>query len=137
MRKRCHGQAVCPRAFGVATANLLTRSEPSHGGSCLHDMAPACTCLNPSSSSLSLSPKRSLSADIDRTNAEQDTVEWGSLFVGCAGGGDSLITLPVEKDAVDPASHDSYRHGNEACLPSRGCVSLVTKAAAVATSICA
>ena len=40
---------------------------------------------------------------------KQDTVEWGSLFVGCAGGGDSLITLPVEQDVVDPESFDSYR----------------------------
>lgn len=39
----------------------------------------------------------------------QDTVEWGSLFVGCAGGGDSLITLPVEQEAVDPASFESFR----------------------------
>lgn len=29
--------------------------------------------------------------------------------MGCAGGGDSLITLPVEQDVVDPASFDSYR----------------------------
>lgn len=29
--------------------------------------------------------------------------------MGCAGGGDSLITLPVEQDAVDSASYDSYR----------------------------
>lgn len=40
---------------------------------------------------------------------KQDTVEWGSLFVGCAGGGDSLITLPVEQDVVDPDSFESYR----------------------------
>ncbi|CAM9348359.1 unnamed protein product, partial [Laminaria digitata] len=37
-----------------------------------------------------------------------DTVEWGSLFVGCAGGGDSLITLPVERETVDPALYSSY-----------------------------
>ncbi|CAM9740717.1 unnamed protein product, partial [Hapterophycus canaliculatus] len=37
-----------------------------------------------------------------------DTVEWGSLFVGCAGGGDSLITLPVEQETVDPGSYLSY-----------------------------
>eukprot|EP00903_Cladosiphon_okamuranus_P006582 g6430.t1 len=43
-----------------------------------------------------------------RTMLNLDTVEWGSLFVGCAGGGDSLITLPVEQDVVDPASYDSY-----------------------------
>ncbi|CAM9513569.1 unnamed protein product [Pylaiella littoralis] len=43
-----------------------------------------------------------------RTMLNLDTVEWGSLFVGCAGGGDSLITLPVEEEAADPASYDSY-----------------------------
>lgn len=46
----------------------------------------------------------------------QDTVEWGSLFVGCAGGGDSLITLPVEQEAVDPASYDSYRQASKEFL---------------------
>ncbi|CAM9620742.1 unnamed protein product [Ectocarpus fasciculatus] len=43
-----------------------------------------------------------------RTMLNLDTVEWGSLFVGCAGGGDSLITLPVEQEAVDPASYESF-----------------------------
>lgn len=28
-----------------------------------------------------------------------DTEEWGSLYVGCAGGGDSILTLPVEREA--------------------------------------
>lgn len=40
---------------------------------------------------------------------EKDTVEWGSLFVGCAGGGDSLITLPMERETVNPALYSSYR----------------------------
>eukprot|EP00752_Nemacystus_decipiens_P004012 g3675.t1 len=43
-----------------------------------------------------------------RTMLNLDGAEWGSLVVGCAGGGDSLITLPVERDVVDPNSFDSY-----------------------------
>lgn len=29
-----------------------------------------------------------------------DTEDWGELFIGCAGGGDTLLTLPVE---LEPA----------------------------------
>lgn len=42
----------------------------------------------------------------------KDTVEWGSLFVGCAGGGESLITMVLEEDdqkAADAAGYESYR----------------------------
>ena len=33
----------------------------------------------------------------------------GFAVCGVRGGGDSLITLPVEQDVVDPESFDSYR----------------------------
>lgn len=29
-----------------------------------------------------------------------DTEDWGEIFIGCAGGGDSMITLPVEHEPV-------------------------------------
>ncbi len=32
-----------------------------------------------------------------------DTEEWGSLYVGCAGGGDSTLRLPVKRDAIEEA----------------------------------
>ena len=32
-----------------------------------------------------------------------DTEEWGSLYVGCAGGGDSTLRLPVKRDPVEEA----------------------------------
>lgn len=47
-----------------------------------------------------------------RTMLNLDTVEWGSLFVGCAGGGESLITMVLEEDdqkAADAAGYESYR----------------------------
>ena len=28
-----------------------------------------------------------------------DTEDWGEIFIGCAGGGDSLLTLPLEQEA--------------------------------------
>jgi hypothetical protein len=34
-----------------------------------------------------------------------DTEDWGELFIGCAGGGDTLITLPV---ALDPAPSKGF-----------------------------
>ncbi len=33
-----------------------------------------------------------------RTLVNLDTEEWGDIFIGCAGGGDSRITLPVSAD---------------------------------------
>lgn len=32
-----------------------------------------------------------------------DTEEWGSLYVGCAGGGDSTLRLPVKQDPIEEA----------------------------------
>ena len=38
-----------------------------------------------------------------------DTEDWGEIFIGCAGGGDSMITLPVELEPVaNAASHKAY-----------------------------
>lgn len=39
----------------------------------------------------------------------KDTVEWGSLFVGCAGGGESMITMAVDVQGVDGATYEPYR----------------------------
>lgn len=33
-----------------------------------------------------------------------DTEEWGSVYVGCAGGGDNIISLPVAREAADGAT---------------------------------
>ena len=35
-----------------------------------------------------------------RTLVNLDTEDWGDLFIGCAGGGDTKISLPVESEAV-------------------------------------
>lgn len=37
-----------------------------------------------------------------------DTEDWGEIFIGCAGGGDSMITLPVQHEAVSASSADAY-----------------------------
>ncbi|KAK9818925.1 hypothetical protein WJX74_001245 [Apatococcus lobatus] len=33
-----------------------------------------------------------------RTMLNLDTEDWGEIFIGCAGGGDSLLTLPLEQE---------------------------------------
>ena len=30
-----------------------------------------------------------------------DTEDWGEIFIGCAGGGDSLLTLPLQQEPCD------------------------------------
>ena len=38
-----------------------------------------------------------------------DTEDWGEIFIGCAGGGDSMLTLPVTLEAApDAASHQAF-----------------------------
>jgi hypothetical protein len=37
-----------------------------------------------------------------------DTEDWGEIFIGCAGGGDSMITLPVQHEAVSASGADVY-----------------------------
>jgi dipeptidase D len=36
-----------------------------------------------------------------RTLLNLDTEDWGAIFIGCAGGGDSMITLPVQASTDD------------------------------------
>lgn len=33
-----------------------------------------------------------------------DTEDWNEIFIGCAGGGDSLLTLPVERESGPQAA---------------------------------
>lgn len=33
-----------------------------------------------------------------------DTEDWMEIFIGCAGGGDTILTLPVEHEAPDGSS---------------------------------
>ncbi len=35
-----------------------------------------------------------------RTLLNLDTEDWGEIFIGCAGGGDSMISLPVTYEAT-------------------------------------
>ena len=37
-----------------------------------------------------------------------DTEDWGEIFIGCAGGGDSMITLPVQHEALSASNADAY-----------------------------
>ena len=38
-----------------------------------------------------------------------DTEDWGEIFIGCAGGGDSMLTLPVTLEAApDAGSHQAF-----------------------------
>ena len=43
-----------------------------------------------------------------KTLLNLDTEDWGEIFIGCAGGGDSMITLPVQHEALDASSADAY-----------------------------
>jgi dipeptidase D len=42
-----------------------------------------------------------------KTMLNLDTEEWTELYVGCAGGGESFITLPLERDGAATASSDA------------------------------
>ena len=43
-----------------------------------------------------------------KTLLNLDTEDWGEIFIGCAGGGDSMITLPVQHMAVSAGKADAY-----------------------------
>lgn len=43
-----------------------------------------------------------------KTLLNLDTEDWGEIFIGCAGGGDSMITLPVQHMAVSADKADAY-----------------------------
>ena len=43
-----------------------------------------------------------------KTLLNLDTEDWGEIFIGCAGGGDSMITLPVQHESLDASSADAY-----------------------------
>ena len=43
-----------------------------------------------------------------KTLLNLDTEDWGEIFIGCAGGGDSMITLPVQHQAVSAGKADAY-----------------------------
>ena len=43
-----------------------------------------------------------------KTLLNLDTEDWGEIFIGCAGGGDSMITLPVQHTAVSADKVDAY-----------------------------
>ena len=34
-----------------------------------------------------------------------DTEDWGEIFIGCAGGGDTVVSLPVEREPLSSSSH--------------------------------
>lgn len=44
-----------------------------------------------------------------RTMLNLDTEDWGEIFIGCAGGGDTVITLPVQRDEAAGASSTTRR----------------------------
>lgn len=33
-----------------------------------------------------------------------DTEDWTEIFIGCAGGGDSILTLKAEHEATEPSA---------------------------------
>ena len=43
-----------------------------------------------------------------KTLLNLDTEDWGEIFIGCAGGGDSMITLPVQHEALSSSNADAY-----------------------------
>ena len=48
-----------------------------------------------------------LTAGVARTMLNLDTEEWGELYVGCAGGGESTISIPLRRDDAKRAGPDS------------------------------
>lgn len=49
-----------------------------------------------------------------------DTEDWGEIFIGCAGGGDSMISLPVTYEAAPGGTLKQYElkiSGAHATLP--------------------
>lgn len=49
-----------------------------------------------------------------------DTEDWGEIFIGCAGGGDSMISLPVAYEALPSSPMQLYElkiSGRPPCLP--------------------
>ena len=53
-----------------------------------------------------------------KTLLNLDTEDWGEIFIGCAGGGDSMITLPVQHESLDSSSADAYTITVSGILPS-------------------
>jgi dipeptidase D len=46
-----------------------------------------------------------------------DTEEWNEIFIGCAGGGDSVLTLPVQREAAPPSCKPMELSITGAALP--------------------
>ena len=59
-----------------------------------------------------------------KTLLNLDTEDWGEIFIGCAGGGDSMITLPVQQEALDASSADAYTITVSGSLPHRAGLSV-------------
>lgn len=53
-------------------------------------------------------PSLTKTSTAGKTLLNLDTEDWGEIFIGCAGGGDSMITLPVQHQAVSATKADAY-----------------------------
>ena len=73
-----------------------------------------------------------------KTLLNLDTEDWGEIFIGCAGGGDSMITLPVQHMAVSAVKADAYTiriSGVHLCLVNPMIVSLALACTHLSMSI--
>ncbi|CAK0786449.1 hypothetical protein CVIRNUC_009662 [Coccomyxa viridis] len=91
--------------IGVATALALLDLTPSAE----HPMPPL-ECLFTVDEETGLTGAFDLDASLlsGKTLLNLDTEDWGKIFIGCAGGGDSMITLPVQHTAISADKADAY-----------------------------
>lgn len=84
--------------IGVAAALALLDSGAD-------EKLPPLECLFTVDEETGLTGAFGLDASIlsGKTMLNLDTEDWNEIFIGCAGGGDSVLTLPVQREAAPPS----------------------------------